>query len=163
MNSDSVTNRAVLALVGGLPGAGKSTISHEILASRPGVFLCPDQYMADSGIDLKDSESRGAVNAQLVEQAWSLLDQGENVVLELGLWKKKEHSALRVAARNIGVSVELHFMNPPIHELQSRLKQRNKIAGGAIGHVSKKELNAWAAEVEHPKQKELKKFDNFQN
>ena len=161
MNPEFPSHPAVLTLVGGLPGAGKSTLSQEIIASRSGVFLCPDQYMADAGIDLKDASRRGEVNAHMIEQAWSLLAQGESVVLELGLWKKKERKALRLAARNMGVSVELHFMNPSLAELQARLKQRNKFAGGAIGRVSKKELYTWASEVEYPSQKELEKFDNF--
>jgi predicted kinase len=161
MNTESSEKIPIFAIVGGLPGSGKTTFSEQLLTTRPGVFLCPDKYMAELNIDLKDQEKREIIERQLFDQAMQQLEMGENVILEFPCWYRAERDELRTRAKALGARVELYFLEPDINEIHSRLQKRNQINDKTLGHISKEELNSWANKVESPTTEELQLYDNY--
>jgi predicted kinase len=117
---------ARLILICGLPGSGKTTLARKLAPEVPAVRLCPDEWKHDLGIDYYDEEGRVRLEKRLWQLGQELLALGQSVILEHGFWAREERDALRVAARDLGVAVELHYLEAPVDELWSRLEVRNE-------------------------------------
>ena len=94
-----------LILVCGLPGAGKTTVATQLEAELGALRLCPDEWMAELGIDLFDGGVRATIEARQWELAQVLLGAGGTVVIEWGLWRRWERDRLRDRARELGAAV----------------------------------------------------------
>jgi predicted kinase len=145
-----------LILLCGLPGSGKTTLATQLADSVPAVRLCPDEWMAGLGIDLYDEEFRVRLEAVLRQHALELVRLGLSTVLEFGFWSRAERDELRLAARALGVAVELHYLTAPIDELVRRLEARN--ASGGV-QISGQSLREWARMLEAPDAEELALYD----
>lgn len=94
-----------LALVGGLPGTGKSTVAADLANATGAVLLAGD--------GLTDTTSPDGVCAELLERAELLLGLGESVVLDAS-WTDRRHreQALAVARRTCARAVQLECRAP---------------------------------------------------
>jgi predicted kinase len=117
---------ARLVLICGLPGAGKTTLARSLAAALPAVRLCPDEWLADLGVDLFDEPFRERLERRFRTLALELLAGGQSVVLEFGFWSRAERDELRLAARRLGVAVELRFLDVPFAELVRRVESRQE-------------------------------------
>jgi adenylylsulfate kinase-like enzyme len=88
---------ARLVLLCGLPGSGKTTLAKRLEHEIPAVRLCPDEWMADLGIDLFDERTRDRLETRFWDHARELLRLGQTVILEFGFWPAL--SAMRSASR----------------------------------------------------------------
>jgi predicted kinase len=149
----------LLSLVGGLPCAGKTTLSKIIAAETGATRICPDEMMAAEQINLKNNIARRKVEKAAVELAKLLLARDTDVILELALWKRTERDAMRELAHAQGARVALHFLDASTDVLLERLQLRNTHAGADIGYVSEAELTSWAVMVEPPTLEEKNLFD----
>jgi predicted kinase len=118
-----VTGRVILLC--GLPGSGKTTEGRRLAASRGAVRMCPDEWMAALDIDRWDQAARARIEALQWSLTLELLPLDVTVVVEWGLWSRAERDALRGAARASGASIELRFLDVPLHELWRRVAARN--------------------------------------
>src|SRR5262250_315867 len=114
-----------LLLLTGLPGSGKTTLAIQLAASLPACRMCPDDWMMAAGIDLWDDASRARIEAFQLDLSLDLLRAGQNVVIEWGVWARKEREALRNAAHKIGARVELHYLTAATDELWKRIVKRD--------------------------------------
>jgi predicted kinase len=146
---------AKLILFCGLPGSGKTTLAKQIAAEAAAVRLCPDDWMADLGIDLFDEDIRTKLEGKLWKLGQELLRLGINVILENGLWSRQERDDKRLEAEGLGVVTEMHYMDVPFDELVQRLGIRNVSGGHGTVPVSLEQITEYAGLFQAPDQKEL--------
>lgn len=77
----------------------------------------------------------------------------------LRFWAREERDELRLAARRLGASVELHYLAAPIDELWRRLEARNEVPAPGAVPIKRSDLDRWAEQFEPPDTGELALFD----
>jgi predicted kinase len=151
---------ARLILICGLPGSGKTTLAKQLAAQADAVRLSPDEWKHALAIDYYDEDARLRLEAKLWQLAKELLGLGQSVVMEHGFWAREERDELRLAARQIGVAVDLHYLAVPLAELWRRLERRNGEPAPGLVPINRDDLERWAAQFEPPEPAELVLFDN---
>ena len=148
-----------LILICGLPGSGKTTFAKELAPKVPAVRLSPDEWKHDLGIDYYDEQRRVQLENRLWQLGQELLTLGQSVILENGFWTREERDELRLAARTLGVPVELHYLEAPVEELWRRLALRNDEARPGAAPIEREDLEKWALQFEAPDAAERALFD----
>jgi predicted kinase len=93
--------------------------------------------------------------------AWpkDILRLGLSVVLDFGLWARVERDEMRTAARDLGVGVELHYLEVPADELWRRIDLRNSAPPWDVEPIKREDLDEWLAIFQAPDAEELALFD----
>ena len=152
-------NDARLILTCGLPGAGKTTLGTRLAAERGAVRLTKDEWLWAIGSSPWDRATGDRVERELRRLAQDILSLGLSVVLDFGLWARVERDELRLAARGLGVGVELHYLDVPADELWRRLEARNAEPPWVAAPIRRADLDGWLSEFEAPDADELALFD----
>jgi predicted kinase len=148
-----------LLLTCGLPGSGKTTLARRLAAERDAYRFTKDEWVRDLGADLWDEQFRVRLEARLIELAFELLAAGRSCILDFGLWSREERDALRLRARELGVRVELHFLDVEPDELARRTARRYAAAPETTVEMSAEQLAVWASSFEAPSSAEQLLFD----
>jgi predicted kinase len=148
-----------LILICGLPGSGKTTLATRLAPELRAVRLCPDEWKHDLDIDYYDEERRVRLEQRLWRLGQELLRLGQSVILENGFWARAERDELRLAARALGVAVELRYLEAPLDELWRRLENRNEEARPGTAPIKREDLERWAGRFEAPDAAEVALFD----
>jgi predicted kinase len=131
-------------------------LANEFSATR----LSPDEWMADLGVDLFDEEFRDRLEQLFWHLAQTLLQRGQDVILESGFWLRSDRDQKRLGAHALGVGVELHYLDVPIDELCRRLEARNVEGPWGAVPITGAQLERWATFFETPDQAEIDLFDD---
>ena len=148
-----------LVLLCGLPGSGKTTVARQLEAEVDAVRFCPDEWMSALGIDLFDQTSRSRIESIQWELAARLLRCGAVVVIEWGLWTRSDRDRLHAAARQIGVPVELRYLDAPLDVLWQRVRDRGADAEWANVNLTYDHLVEYHTMFEPPDAAELARYD----
>ena len=143
----------------GLPGAGKTTLARKLAAARGAVRLTKDEWLTALGSSPWDEPTREKVEHELWRLAQEILRLGLSVVLDFGLWARSERDEMRSVARDLGVGVELHFLDPPAPELWLRIEARNSEPPWDGHPIGRADFDGWRAAFEAPNATELAFFD----
>lgn len=148
-----------LYLFCGLPGSGKGTVARILADDEGAVRLAPDDWLQALALDVRADDARALMRELLWHHAQELLVQGVSVILEFGFPTRAERDEKRERARQLGVGVELWFLDDDHELLWSRVERRN--ASGAPGavHVERETFVAWAERFEVPDADELALYD----
>ena len=150
---------STLYLFCGLPGSGKSTVARILADDEGAVRLAPDDWLQALALDVRADAARAAMRELHWQQAQELLARGVPVILEFGFPTRAERDEKRQRARQLGVRVELWFLDDDPDLLWSRVERRN--ASGAPGAVpvDRQAFVAWAEQFEAPGADEVALYD----
>jgi len=148
-----------LILTCGLPGAGKTTLAGEVARERGAVRLTKDEWQWALGSSPWDGDLGEKIEGELWRLAQEILTLGLSVVLDFGLWARAERDELRIAARDLGVGVELHYLDVPTEELWRRIKARNAAPPWENDPIERADLDEWMNVFQPPDADELALYD----
>jgi len=151
--------KPLLILTCGLPGAGKTTRAAQLAAEHKAVRLTKDEWLWALGSTPWDETTRERVEQQLWRLAQEILRLGLTVVLDFGLWARIERDEMRDAARELGVGVELHYLDVPAEELWRRIEARNPEPPWDSRPIRRADLDEWVRLFQPPDAAELALFD----
>jgi predicted kinase len=152
-------NEARLILTCGLPGAGKTELAKRLAAVRSAVRLTKDEWLWALDSTPWDEPTRERIERELWRLAREILSLGVSVVLDFGLWARIERDEMRSAARDLGVGVELHYLDVAPDELWRRLEARNAEPPWEGHPISHEDLDEWLRVFQAPDAAELALFD----
>ncbi|WP_161881659.1 AAA family ATPase [Deinococcus alpinitundrae] len=119
---------AIHALHGFL-GSGKTTLARRLEAELPAMRFSSDEWMValhgqdPPAADFAEYRSR---IAGLMQLYWTrALALGLPVVLDEGLWTRRERGELRAQADALGVPLTIYALNTPEPLARERIRQRN--------------------------------------
>ncbi len=144
-----------LIIVCGLPGSGKTTFSKMLESRLHGIRFAPDEWMDALSINLWDEEKRGKIEALQWKLGLELLALGLTVIIEWGTWGRSERDALRLGARALGASVELHYLAASEDVLFERIQRR----GMENPPIERDALSGWFKNFQAPTPEEMALFD----
>ena len=144
-----------LIIVCGLPGSGKTTHSKQLEAQLGAIRFCPDEWFVALGFNLYDEDLRSKVEALQWQFAQDLLRQGLTVIIEWGTWGRDERDTLRLGARALGASVELHYLTAPLEVLYERVRLR----GMENPPIEFSDVQKWAETIQVPNEEEFALYD----
>src|SRR4051812_14173414 len=150
---------ARLVLICGLPASGKSTLARRLAPEIPAIRLDKDAWTIQLGADVWDEAFRVRLEHQLWVLSLDLLARGQSVILEWGHWARVERDEKRLAARALGVGVELHHLDAPLDELIERAERRTASGEWTAAPITREHFERWATTFEPPDEAELLLFD----
>ncbi len=148
-----------MILTCGLPGAGKTTLARRLAADRPAVRLTKDDWLWALGLTPWATATQAKVNRELWQLAQEIVRLGLSVVLDFGFAARTERDEVRLAARDLGVGVELHFLDAPVDELWRRIDARNSKPPWDTAPIRRTHLDEWATLFQAPEAAEIALFD----
>ncbi|MFM6852332.1 MAG: AAA family ATPase [Terrabacter sp.] len=147
--------RPTLHLTVGLPGTGKTTAARRIEVERGALRLTKDEWVKALYGQANPPAAQDVIEGRLIEVGLRVLQLGNDVVIDYGLWSRDERSALRQAAADLGAAVEMHYFEVTPREQRRRADQRQAEAPHTTWPMSDEELAEWAARFETPTSGEL--------
>jgi predicted kinase len=150
--------RPLLMLFLGLPGSGKTTVARERARETGAIRFNTDEWMADLGVDFFDA-MRDNLQDRLNELWQELLQHGQSVIVEDGVWRREERDEIRRRAKVLGATTEMHYMDVPFDELWRRLELRNSMATYGAAPITREVLEESRRSLQRPDAAELALFD----
>ncbi len=153
--------QAKLVLICGLPGAGKTTLAKKLENKLSATRFCPDEHMYKHKQDFFDEKARADTENTMWQEAKVLLTKGRTVILEYGFWSRRERDEKRQDAQDLGVEVELYFLDVSLEELWYRLQDRNQPGNWQAVDITFDQLKEWAGIFQAPGQNEIQQYDKY--
>src|SRR5436305_8075553 len=135
---------ALLYLLVGLPGSGKTTKAKQLEVEASALRLTLDEWMIPL-FGRNVQAERDALEARLIWIALRALQLHTNVILDFGVWSKDERSSLRRFARQRGAKSQVIYL--PIDPETQRKRVQNRFAETPeqTWSMSEEEQTKWRA------------------
>ncbi len=152
---EGTANASRLIILCGLPGSGKTTLGKVLESRLHAIRFAPDEWMAALSLDIYDEDRRAKVEALQWKLSQELLVLGLTVIIEWGTWGRSERDALRLEARALGATVELHYLSAPLDVFFDRIRRR----GTKNPPIELDALARWFEQFQAPTPEEMALFD----
>jgi predicted kinase len=146
---------AILILMVGLPGAGKTTRAKELATTHHALRLTPDHWMIPLYGDNMANGKRFVLEGRLISVALQALRLGTSVVLDYGLWARDERSALRWLARANGAACQVVYLSVEKDVQLARIAQRQEAAPHQTFPMTEADVDQWRKQFQVPDASEL--------
>lgn len=146
---------AIVYLIVGLPGAGKTTRAKELEVTASALRFTPDEWQIALFGDQNPPDKRDLVEGKLIQLGMRAAELGTNVVFDFGFWGKDERSALRWIAGTVGARSQVVYLPIELDEQHRRVANRFATTPEQTFQISGVELEQWRAEFEAPDHDEL--------
>jgi predicted kinase len=128
---------AVLHVIFGPSGAGKTTYAHAFARREKAVAFILDDWMArlfapDMPEPLEYDwmiERVGRCEAQIWSTAAGVLATGTSVILDIGLMRRADRARVREIAEAAGLALQWHFVTASAEARRARVAERNVVRG----------------------------------
>ena len=147
---------ALVCLIVGLPGAGKTTHARELETTASALRLTPDEWQIALFDDQNPPDKRDLVEGKLIQIGMRTAELGTNVVLDFGFWSKDERSALRWIAGAVGAQSRVVYLPIDQEEQRRRVTTRFGTSPGRTFRMSDVELEQWRGQFQAPDEDELR-------
>ncbi|AOF92422.1 ATP-binding protein [Sinorhizobium sp. RAC02] len=153
-----------LYLTCGLPGSGKTTLAKQLEQSAGAIRLTGDDWLQALFPEMTTDEAEnGPLRAKIEKLQWRValraLELGCNVIVDWGIWSRKERDDLRNAALSVGAKVILCLLDPPLAELWERVSRRNEERPFGAFQMTEADLIRWSHLFERPAADELAQYN----
>jgi predicted kinase len=155
-STDPRVEPAIVYLIVGLPGAGKTTHAKELEISASALRLTPDEWQVVLFGDQNPPDKRDLVEGKLIQLGMRAAELGTNVVFDFGFWGKDERSALRWIAGTVGARSQVVYLPIDHEEQRRRVGNRFATRPDQTFHMSDVELEQWRAQFQAPSDDELR-------
>jgi predicted kinase len=157
---------AMLHLMVGLPGSGKTTLARKLEVEYSALRLTVDEWHTRLfGSDVHDDSDEAdwsshnarhaAIEALLWETATRVLVLGVDVILDFGFWTRSERDAFRAKADALGAGFRIHFADISEELLLERIKARNAQLPPGTFHIPEAKFKEWVHLFEPPSPEEF--------
>jgi len=152
-----------LYLTCGLPGSGKTTLAKQLEQSAGAIRLTGDDWLQALFPEMTTDEAeKGPLRAKIEKLQWQMalraLELDCNVIVDWGIWSRKERDDLRNAALRVGAKVILCLLDPPLAELWERVSRRNEERPFGAFQMTEADLIRWSLLFERPTADELSQY-----
>lgn len=142
----------------GLPGSGKTTYATKLMTRRAFVKLSIDEAMYDRygryGVDYPHTQYKDlekGVYRELDQRMLALLENGESLILDYGLWLKEDRDKYKTILGSIGITPLLLYFKRDRETLRERIKKRNLLDNPNALHVDNELFERMHEKFEEPK------------
>ncbi|MEU4229579.1 ATP-binding protein [Nonomuraea sp. NPDC026600] len=149
--------RPVVYLLVGLTGSGKTTYARQVLEPAGALRLSVDELVyrrhGRYGVDYPEPEyfaREAPVLAEVRERLAQLVKAGTDVVVDHGLWLRRDRQEWKKLVEEAGGRWRLLYFDLPRHELLRRLAERNLRDDADALTVTPETLNDFYARFEPP-------------
>jgi predicted kinase len=151
---------AVMVLIVGLPGAGKTTLARRLEQELLAIRFTPDEWM-DALLGVNEYDGRRWVLES--ELFWGIADRalrlGTSVILDYGCWSEVERDLFRTRAHAAGARAEIVVLDRPFETLWRRIEARNAALPAGTFAITSAELKEYEGRYEVPTEAELARWD----
>jgi predicted kinase len=147
---------AIVYLIVGLPGAGKTTRAKELEISAPALRLTPDEWQIALFDGENPADKRDLVEGKLIQIGMRAAELGTNVVFDFGFWGRDERSALRWIAATLGVRSKVVYLPIDQEEQRRRITNRFATTPEQTFSITDGELEQWRTQFQPPDNEELR-------
>lgn len=151
---------ATLHVVCGLPCTGKTRLAKELEVRFNALRLSPDEWHVGLfGQDIADPDHyvrHDWIEEKLQAMAFRCLALGIDVILDFGLWQRRDREAMRRTAAELGAASVLYFLMCDEDELMARLRLRNRHPDGDTFVIPEAHVRDMIARFEVPDELELR-------
>lgn len=147
--------RAVLFLLVGLPGAGKTTKARQLESEFQALRFTPDEWMIPLFGESDAGGKRDVLEGRLISVALRALQLGTSVVLDFGFWGRDERSALRAMASTLRVGSKVVYLPIDQQTQLERINRRYELTPEHTFEITPRDLATFEEQFEVPDASEL--------